>query len=152
MLRTMFLAGAMIALAAGCYRSTGSPPASDGTSYASAHGMVPAGTTVWARVDALGLEGGQLRASTIADLRSADAEEVLIPEGTVLLGRAVASDGLREAITFHSIEMANTAHRIDADVVTDENSGVTNLVEGTKVQIRFRSPAPALSSIRGRAY
>jgi hypothetical protein len=152
MLRTIFITSALIAAAAGCYRSSRFAPATDGTTYVAAHGMVPAGTTAWAKVEQTGLDGGLVRARTVADVRSADGEEVLIPEGAILVGRVTASNGLDEVVVFETIEMADVQQRISADVVTDGNTGLTNLQEGTKIQIRFREALPALSSVRGKVY
>lgn len=143
------MAGALLALTGlGCYHpGTGVVPSTNGTTYVAAHGMVPAGTNLWARIEATGVDGGLVRATTIADVKSADAEEILIPQGSILYGHVTASNGSNEQVAFESLEMEGTTQHIDAEVMTD-GGGLTNLIRGTKVQVLIKNAIRSVAAVR----
>jgi hypothetical protein len=152
MTRLILVAGALAALSCGgaSRQQVTSFPATDGTTYVAGHGMVPAGTTLWAQIDEHGTGGGSVQVTTIADVRSRDGREVLIPRGSVLLGQVLHSDGLREQIVFNTLEMEGAPQRVRVEVLTNEGAGVPHLMPGTKLQLVLRAPISSLATVRPR--
>jgi hypothetical protein len=136
---------------------------------------VPAGSSVWVHLDhpvsaAGGGSGDVVRGRTLSELRSAYGE-VLIPRGSVMMGRVVGQARDRHGsgggmqIVMEQIEMAGVVQRMRAEVTAVQVAGQPgdtarysagdlrgHLPAGSRVQVRLTRAIASHAAVSGQNY